>query len=139
MAQKTRVLTDKQKLFLNHLFGEAKGVALDAKRMAGYGENMDTSDILMTLKDEIIDRTKMFLAENAPKAAFAFISGMDDPTQFGLREKLGAAKEVLDRIGLVKTERVTVETTSGVMLLPPKRAPVEDSDEYDDNDSRRNA
>ena len=31
-----------------------------------------------------------------------------------------AAKELLDRTGLIKTEKVQVETTGGVMLMPPK-------------------
>jgi hypothetical protein len=33
---------------------------------------------------------------------------------------MSAAKELLDRTGLIKTEKVQVETTGGVMLMPPK-------------------
>jgi len=36
-----------------------------------------------------------------------------------------AAKELLDRTGLVKTEKLQVESKGGVMLMPPK-AVVED-------------
>ena len=38
-----------------------------------------------------------------------------------------AAKEILDRVGLVKTEKMQVEATGGVMLMPPK-APTEEDD-----------
>jgi hypothetical protein len=38
-----------------------------------------------------------------------------------------AAKELLDRTGLIKTEKVQVEATGGVMLMPPK-ASVEDDE-----------
>ena len=49
------------------------------------------------------------------------VSGVDDPTQLGIRDRLSAAKELLDRVGLTKTEKVHVEATGGVMLLPPKK------------------
>jgi hypothetical protein len=45
---------------------------------------------------------------------------MVDPTELGLREKLSAAKDLLDRVGLVKTEKVQVEAGNGLMILPPK-------------------
>ena len=62
------------------------------------------------------------MASNAPKAAMAIASGIDDPVQLGLRDKMSAAKEMLDRTGLVKTEKMQVEATGGVMLMPPKNA-----------------
>ena len=30
-------------------------------------------------------------------------------------------KELLDRVGLIKTEKVQVEASGGVMILPPKK------------------
>ena len=39
----------------------------------------------------------------------------------GTREKLNAAKELLDRTGIVKTEKMQVETSGGIMLLPAKK------------------
>jgi hypothetical protein len=57
----------------------------------------------------------------APKAAVAMINAIDDPTELGLKEKMSAAKDLLDRAGLVKTEKVQVESsTGGVMILPAK-------------------
>jgi hypothetical protein len=33
---------------------------------------------------------------------------------------MSAAKEVLDRAGIVKTERVEVQASGGLFILPPK-------------------
>jgi hypothetical protein len=57
---------------------------------------------------------------NAPKAAYAVVGAIDDPTQLGIKEKINAAKDFLDRAGFVKTEKVVVEATNGVMILPAK-------------------
>ena len=73
------------------------------------------------LKEEILEATQMFLASNAPRAAMAMVDGIDNPTELGIRDKLSAAKELLDRTGLVKTEKLQVESTGGVMLMPPKK------------------
>ena len=56
----------------------------------------------------------------------SLVSGMVDPTELGLRDKLSAAKDLLDRVGLVKTEKVQVETTNGLMILPPKEKDTEE-------------
>jgi hypothetical protein len=45
---------------------------------------------------------------------------MIDPTELGLRDKLNAAKDLLDRVGIVKTEKIQVESSNGLMILPPK-------------------
>jgi hypothetical protein len=41
---------------------------------------------------------------------------------------MAAAKELLDRTGLVKTEKMQVEATGGVVLMPPKQVIQEDDD-----------
>ena len=53
-------------------------------------------------------------------------TGLYDPTELGMREKMTAAKELLDRTGLVKTEKMQVESTGGVMLMPVKNVQAED-------------
>jgi hypothetical protein len=50
----------------------------------------------------------------------AMVSGVLDPTELGIRDKLSAAKELLDRSGIVKTEKMQVESSGGIMLLPAK-------------------
>ena len=69
----------------------------------------------------------MWMARNAPKAAMSMTGALLEPTELGIKEKMTAAKEILDRVGLVKTEKMQVEATGGVMLMPPK-APTEDDD-----------
>ena len=43
-----------------------------------------------------------------------------DPTELGIRDKMVAAKDLLDRVGLVKTEKMEVQASGGVVLMPPK-------------------
>tara|TARA_Y100001938_G_scaffold129752_1_gene185011 strand:- start:298 stop:666 length:369 start_codon:yes stop_codon:yes gene_type:complete len=121
MTTKKRELTERQQKFLDVLFDEANGDVVKAKLLAGYSEHSATSSILATMKDEVLEATQMYMSRNAPKAAVAMVSGVDEPTQLGIRDRLSAAKELLDRVGLTKTEKVHVEATGGVMLLPPKK------------------
>tara|TARA_R110000765_G_scaffold308390_1_gene402072 strand:+ start:157 stop:531 length:375 start_codon:yes stop_codon:yes gene_type:complete len=119
-------LTEKQRKFLDVLFDEANGDVTQAKLLAGYAPTSSTSDIVRGIKDEVLDATQMYMARNAPRAAVAMVSGINDPTELGLREKMTAAKELLDRTGLVKTEKMQVESTGGVMLMPVKNVSKED-------------
>ena len=119
--QLARELTDRQKKFLEVLFDKANGDVTQAKLLAGYSEHSSTSDIVKSLKKEIMEATEAYMARNAPKAAVAMVRGVDEPTQLGIRDKLSASKELLDRVGLIKTEKVQVEASGGVMLLPPKK------------------
>jgi len=121
-----RQLNERQQKFLEVLFEEAGGDMVLAKKMAGYSETSSTSAIVRGLKEEILEATQMYMARNAPKAAMAMTGALFDPTELGLRDKMSAAKELLDRVGLVKTEKMQVEATGGVMLMPPKAAVEED-------------
>jgi len=116
----TRKLTERQQKFLDALFSDANGSIKDAKIIAGYSPNSNNNEIISALKDEILEATQTYMAGNAPKAAVAMVSSIDDPTQLGIRDRLSASKEILDRIGLVKTEKMQLEATGGVMLMPPK-------------------
>ena len=122
-----RQLTEKQQMFLSVLFDEAGGDIVTAKKLAGYADNSSTADIIKGLKEEILEATQMYMARNAPRAAVAMAGALLDPTELGIRDKMSAAKELLDRVGLVKTEKMQVEASGGVMLMPPK-ATVEDDE-----------
>jgi len=115
-----RNLTEKQQTFLNVLMDAAGGDVLIAKRMAGYSDSYSTADVVNSMKEEILDATQSYMARNAPKAAMAIVGGLYDPTELGIRDKVAAAKELLDRTGLVKTEKLQVEAKGGVMLMPAK-------------------
>lgn len=116
-----RQLTEQQQKFLDVLFDEANGDILTAKKLAGYSDTTTTTQVVKSLKEEIIDATQLFMSRNAPKAAMSMVGALYDPTELGIRDKMQAAKELLDRTGLVKTEKMQVEAKGGVMLMPPKQ------------------
>ena len=124
-----RQLTEKQQTLLAVLFEEAGGDIVAAKKLAGYADSSATTDIVKGLKEEILEATQMYMARNAPKAAMAMVGGLYDPTELGIKDKMAAAKELLDRTGLVKTEKMQVEASGGVMLMPPKAVVVEEDDD----------
>ena len=112
-----RQLTAKQQVFLNVLFDEAEGNMAMAKKLAGYSDTSSTSEIIKGLKEEILEATQMYMARNAPKAAVAMTGALNNPTELGIRDKMTAAKELLDRVGLVKTEKILKKKTSGDRYL----------------------
>ena len=116
-----RALTEKQQKLLAVLFDEAGGDIVTAKKIAGYSDATSSTEIINSLKEEILDATSAYMARNAPKAAMAMVGALYDPTELGIRDKMSAAKELLDRSGLVKTEKMQVEAKGGVMLMPPKQ------------------
>ena len=121
-----RALTEKQKKLLEVLFDGAGGDIVTAKKLAGYSDATSSTEVINSLKEEILDATSTYMARNAPKAAMAMVGALYDPTELGIRDKMSAAKELLDRTGLVKTEKMQVETRGGVMLMPPKQTEEDD-------------
>ena len=121
-----RALTEKQKKLLEVLFDEAGGDIVTAKKLAGYSDATSSTEVINSLKEEILDATSTYMARNAPKAAMAMVGALYDPTELGIRDKMLAAKELLDRTGLVKTEKMQVEARGGVMLMPPKQTEEDD-------------
>jgi hypothetical protein len=118
--------TEKQLAFLDALMGEARGNIRHAMDAAGYSKSIAIKEVVSGLKEEIIDQASMMLALNAPKAAYGIVDVLDDPSALGARNSISAAREILDRTGLVKKEQVQVETKGGGMfVLPPKQNDVE--------------
>jgi hypothetical protein len=117
----SKQLNEKQQKFMEVLFDEAKGDILLAKKLAGYSENTPTRNIVDTLKDEIADATRSYFARIAPKAVMAMGAALTDPTELGIRDKMTAAKDLLDRAGFGKVERMDVTSSGGgVFILPAK-------------------
>lgn len=126
---KEKKLTEKQEAFLEALTGEAKGNIRQAMRMAGYSDSTRQSEVVRPLRNEIVEYASMMLAMNAPKATFSMIDVLDDPSAMGARNAVAAAREILDRSGLVKKEQVEVKgPEGGIFILPPKQASVEQDD-----------
>jgi hypothetical protein len=115
-----RNLTENQQKFLEVLFEEAQGDVVLAKQLAGYSDKTPTRLIVESLKDEIAEATRSYFARSAPRAVMALAGALNDPTQLGLKEKMAAAKDLLDRAGLGKVEKMEVTGSGGVFYLPPK-------------------
>jgi len=113
-------LTEKQQKFLEVLFEEAKGDPVTAKKLAGYSDGVASTQIVNSLTDEIAELTKKFIAQSSTKAAYTMFSVMADPTDLGVKEKMLAAKDILDRAGFTKTDKVEVKTSEPLFILPAK-------------------
>lgn len=118
----TKVLTDKQALFLELLMTpEIRGNIRKAMNEAGYSEGTRISTVVEPLQKEINGKANMMLAMNAPKAAWGMVDVLDNPEAMGARNAIAAAAQILDRTGLVKKEQIEVSNTGGAMfILPPK-------------------
>lgn len=126
----TKTYTEKQLSFLDALVGNARGNVREAMRQAGYSDNTRISEVVDPLKEEIIERSQMLLAMNAPKAAFGVIGVLEDPSSMGARNAVAAAKEVLDRTGLVKKEQIEVKgPEGGIFIMPPKKVSNDEMEE----------
>ena len=123
-------LNDREKAFIELLFHEdIGGNATKAKVAAGYSSDYATSTLVKRLEEEIIEATKQFFSQNAPKAAMKLVGVMDDPAQIGTKEILASAKDLLDRAGLAKTEKMEIKAAGGLFILPPKEMEVEEDAE----------
>lgn len=120
----TKKLNERQKKFIDALFGEARGHYRKAMDIAGYARNTKPHNILSkeAIQEEITLRVQDHIAFNGPSAIFSLEDVLDDPTMPGSREKIKVAQDILDRIGLGKMERKTVEHVGPqpIVILPPK-------------------
>jgi hypothetical protein len=118
-----RQLTELQLAFLSALFGEAKGDPAQAVKLAGYSENVKYSEVVASLKDEIIEQAKMILAMNAPRAAIGLVDVVIDPGQKMASIKMKAAESILDRVGVKSKEQSDVNLNipaGGLFIMPAK-------------------
>ena len=115
-------LTDTQEKFLNALFGEAQGNPRRAGELAGYSEH-SYPKVLRNLKDEIVKRAENYLAIHSAKAATKMVNMLDeDGTTPHASIRMEAAKQILDRIGIVKKDQLDVNMNlkHGMFILPAK-------------------
>ena len=115
-------LTDTQEKFLDALFGEAKGNPKKAGELAGYSEH-SYPKVLRNLKSEIVSRAETYLATHSARAAAKMVDMLDeDGTTPQASIRMEAAKQILDRIGIAKKEKldVNVKALHGLFILPPK-------------------
>ena len=115
-------LTDTQEKFLDALFGEAQGNPRRAGELAGYSEH-SYPKVLRNLKDEIVKRAENYLAIHSAKAATKMVNMLEeDGTTPHASIRMEAAKQILDRIGIVKKDQLDVNMNlkHGMFILPAK-------------------
>jgi len=121
LPEKKRNLTEKQQDFLNHLV-ETGGDFKKSAELAGYSGNH--YQVLKSLKQEVVDLASDVLAREAPTAAFKLIEVMNSNKPIPqASNKLQAAQTILDRAGVVKTDKVDVNhnVSGGIFILPEKQ------------------
>lgn len=116
-----RKLNEKQEKFLEVLFEEAEGNFLEAKRLAGYSDSYSTKSVVDSLSEEIYELTKQYIAKFGVQAVWSMKHVMENPTDLGNKEKMAAAKDILDRGGFKSSEKVEVKTDSPIFFLPEKQ------------------
>jgi len=115
-------LTEQQEKFLIALFGEAQGSPSKAAELAGYAPT-SYANVVRSLKQEIIERAEGVLAMYSPRAAMGLVNALgEDGTTPAANIRMEAAKQILDRVGLVKREQIDVnaKVAHGIFILPPK-------------------
>ena len=114
-------LTEKQQKFLDVLFtDECRGDPVAAIKVAGYAPNTSSTQITAALQEEIAELTKKFIASSGSKAAWAMSEVMTNPTDLGNKEKIVAAKDLLDRAGFAKTDKIEENAANPLFILPEK-------------------
>ena len=127
MQTQKRNLTDTQEKFLDALFGEAQGNPKKAGELAGYSEH-SYPKVLRNLKQEIVSRAENYLAVHSARAATKMVNMLaEDGTTPHANIRLEAAKQILDRIGVVKKDSldINMKAAHGIFILPAKETPEE--------------
>ena len=122
MQTQKRSLTDSQEKFLDALFGEAKGNPKKAGELAGYSDH-SYPKVVRSLKSEIVSRAEGYLATHSAKAATKMVDMLEeDGTTPHASIRLEAAKQILDRIGIAKKEKIDINMKAihGLFILPAK-------------------
>jgi hypothetical protein len=120
----TRKLTEQQETFLSTLI-ENGGQVKEAMEVAGYHSG-SRSNLINSVKHEIIERTRQHLASSSVQAANRLIEGLDaDGTipSSQMEVRLRAANDILDRTGVSKRQEIATESRviHGIVLLPAKK------------------
>jgi len=122
MPTQKRSLTNSQEKFLDALFGEARGDPKKSGELAGYSEH-SYPKVLRNLKSEIVSRAENYLATHSAKAAAKMVDMLDeDGTTPHANIRMEAAKQILDRIGIAKKEKIDInmQAVHGLFILPAK-------------------
>jgi len=120
--RQNKELSTQQKTFIDLLFGEAEGNPKKAGELAGYAPT-SYPKVVKALKDEILERAEYSLALNSAKAVKGLVDSLDEDGKTpGVNIRMEAAKQILDRVGLVKKDKIemTGQVAHGIFILPAK-------------------
>ena len=118
-----REYTEKQEKFLDALYEDPQGNINNAMVKAGYKEGAGSTALVKSLQQEIVEIATLILARNAPKAANKLVDIMESNIPIPqANQKLNAAQSLLDRVGVIKESRVSVDhtVTGGIFVMPAK-------------------
>lgn len=119
-----RELNEKQKIVLEVLFGEAEGDLKKAMDLAGYSKGYSAKAFRENMVEEITEATKKFISSDAvAKAAFTMRNAMevkDAKDLLGEKERIAVARDILGRAGISETNKIEIETSSPLFILPAK-------------------
>ena len=127
-----RQYTEKQEKFLDALYEDPLGNINNAMVKAGYKEGAGSTALVKSLQQEIVEIATLILARNAPKAANKLVDIMDSNTPIPqANQKLNAAQSLLDRVGVIKEAKVSVDhtVTGGIFVMPAKEEITIDADD----------
>ena len=123
MLEKKRKYTEKQQSFLDAMYDSKTGDVRQAMTVAGYDSSAPSTFLLQSLSSELIEIATHTLAKNAPRAANKIVDIMlSDMPIPQVNQKLQAAQTLLDRVGVVKEQKMNVEhnVSGGIFIIPAK-------------------
>lgn len=115
-------LSPEHQKFVDLLF-ENRGNVAKAAEEAGFNR-MYGYKLVSMLREKIIEQAESILALHAPRAAFTLADGIDGDAPAPTNPlRVDCAKQILDRVGIVKKEKVEIDSTKnvGIFILPAKR------------------
>jgi len=124
IKKENKELTEQQQSFISALFGEAQGNPKKAAELAGYAPT-SYPNVVKSLKNNIVEKAEGILAMHSPKAVMGLVNALDeDGLTPAANIRMEAAKQILDRVGIVKREKVDInaQVAHGIFILPPKDA-----------------
>lgn len=125
MIKKEKVYTEQQTMFLDAL-PSCKGKIRAAMDIAGFSKATPERYIINLLHEEIVEIANKLLASAAVEAAVALVGVFDEPEKLGNSHTINAAKEVLDRGGVLKksNDEVAKDNGGGILILPAKKTKI---------------
>jgi hypothetical protein len=107
----------------------------EAAMLAGYTSVSTAYDLIKRYRDYYLDILNNKLLLHVPQAVQTVINAMSyDGKDIGVKERIDASKDVLDRAGFAKKDKleITVDNARGIFVLPAK----EPDKELDDGERK---